>query len=278
MDYCSIVVHMDDNEASNERLALACRVARRFEVKLIGMYIVPTREMTPFTSAILPDTVVEHRLRDSGLAQARAEQRFVEATAEAGLVDTEFRAPAGPPFEAATFNVRHADLAIIGQPQPDDLHPTFLRDLAHAALIGSGRPALVVPYAGTFAMPGASVLIAWKESRESARAVADALPWLRASGRVMVLSVRTDDDDPFETLGEKGIAQFLQCHGVVAEVQHEVAADIDVPPLLMSRATDLGSDLLVMGAYSHSPLQERMFGGTTQTILESMTLPVLLSH
>jgi nucleotide-binding universal stress UspA family protein len=277
MDYRSIVVHLDDNELGDERLTLACEVARRFDTRLVGMYLVPTREMTPFTSAMLPDTVVRHRLHDSGRAQAHAEHLFREAVARAGLVDTEWRAPAGPPLEAAEVNVRHADLAVIGQPGPDDAHPGFARDLVHAILIGSGRPALVVPYAGSVAMPGGNVLIAWKESRESARAVADALPWLRRSARVVVLSIATREDE-VETSAEKGIAEYLHCHDVVAEISHEVADDIDVGPLLLSRAADLGSDLLVMGAYSRPRLQERVLGGVTQTILESMTLPVLLSH
>jgi len=76
MDYRSLLVHIDDSDQSDQRLDVAARLARKFDAELAGAYLVPTRELTPFTSAMLPDSLVQHRLHESGDAQARAEVRF----------------------------------------------------------------------------------------------------------------------------------------------------------------------------------------------------------
>ena len=279
MDYRVIVVHIDDSDRSEPRLEFATHVARVFDARLVGVYLVPTREMTPFTSAMLPDTVVLHRLRDSGAAQSRAEERFREASSRAGLVDIEWRAPAGPPLEAVAVHARYADITIIGQPAPDDAHPAFSRDLAHASLVGAGRPVLVVPFAGAPSPPAKNVLVAWNESRESARAVADALPWLRKAMHIVVMSITDSDDEGIaETRADRNIAEYLQCHDIPATIQHEVAAESDLGGLLLSRAALLGSDLLVMGDHSRPRLQQLVSGDVTQSMLNSMTIPVLMSH
>ena len=96
MDYQSLLVHIDDSDQSDQRLDLAARLARKFDAELAGAYLVPTRELTPFTSAMLPDSVVEHRLRDSGDAQARAEARFRAAADREGLRGRRLECAGGP--------------------------------------------------------------------------------------------------------------------------------------------------------------------------------------
>ncbi len=279
MDYQSFLVHIDDSDQSDQRLNLAARLARRFDAELAGAYLVPTRELTPFTSAMLPDAVVEHRLRDSGDAQARAEARFRAAADGEGLVDVDWSAPAGRPIDAAISHARYSDIAILGQPLPADDHAAFANDLVRSVLMAAGRPVLIVPHFGEFASIGETVLIAWKETRESARAVADALPFLKQARKVVVMSISAPHDQSVrETLADAGIAAFLARHGIGAEVRHEVAEDIDAGNLLLSRAADLGADLIVMGAYSRPRLSEFVLGGVTRVMLQAMTVPVLMSH
>jgi nucleotide-binding universal stress UspA family protein len=74
------------------------------------------------------------------------------------------------------------------------------------------------------------------------------------------------------------ISRHLARHGVKAAVEQTVSADLSVGDVLLSRAADLGADLLVMGAYGHSRLREMVLGGVTRTLLRSMTIPVLMSH
>jgi nucleotide-binding universal stress UspA family protein len=279
MDYRSLLVHIDDSDQSDQRLAVAARLARKFDAELAGAYLVPTRELTPFTSAMLPDALVQHRLHESGDAQARAELRFRAAAELEGLVAVDWSAPAGPPIDAAISHARYSDIAVLGQPQPSDAHAAFASDLVRSVLMASGRPVLIVPHFGEFASIGDTVVIAWKEARESARAVADALPFLKRARKVVVVSISTPHEQGVrETLSDAGIAAFLARHGIAADVRHEVAEDIDAGNLLLSRTADLEADLIVMGAYSRLRLSEFVLGGVTRVMLQAMTVPVLMSH
>ena len=278
MDYRSLLVHVDDGDAA-ARLQLAAGLARTFAAELAGAYLVPTRELTPFTSAMLPDSVVEHRLRDSGEAQTRAESRFRETAATHALANVSWSAPAGRAIDAGILHARYADLCILGQPRGDDPNSAFTSDLVHAVLMHAGRPALVVPYASAVASVGERVLVAWKETRESARAVADAMPFLERAREVVVVSISAaGEENARERLADADIAAWLARHGVAAAVRHEVAEDVDAGSLLLSRAADFGADLVVMGAYSRPRLSEMVLGGVTRLMLESTTVPVLMSH
>ena len=272
MDYRSILVHLDDNDGAAS-LDVACALAARHGAELAGAYLVATRGLTPFTSAMLPDSVVEHRLRDTGQAQQRAEARFREAAARHGLADVAWSAPAGAAIDAAILHARHADLTVLAQPRAG-----FESDLAYAVLMQSGRPALVVPPAGGSGA-GERVLVAWKESRESARAVADALPLLVRAKAVRIVSISAEgDQEASGTPADKDIVAWLARHGVDSTLRHEVAADVDAGNLLLSRVADFGADLVVMGAYSRPRLSEVVLGGVTRLMLQSTTVPVLMSH
>jgi nucleotide-binding universal stress UspA family protein len=275
MDYRCILVHVDDGDDTT-RLALAAGLARTFDAELAGTYLVPTRELTPFTSAMLPDSVVENRLRDSGEAQASAEARFRQAAGNWPRLT--WTAPAGRALEAGVEHARYADLIVLGQPRDESNHAGFARDLVHGILMNSGRPVLFVPYRNAVDTVGRTVLVAWKSSRESARAVADAMPFLTRADEVIVMSIAPDDTGDRERLAEADVSAWLARHGVKARVRHEVAEDVDAGPFLLSRAADIGADLVVMGAYSRPRISEVVLGGVTREMLESMTVPVLMSH
>ena len=279
MSYRSFLVQVDDNDRSARRIGVAARLARMHDAELHGLYVTPTREMTPFTSAILPESVVENRLRETGEAQAHAEKRFRAGAAAEQLTAVTWSAPAGPPLEAAVLNLRHVDIGVAGQPLPEDPDAGFASDVLYGMLMQAGRPLLIVPHYGDFPVVGRNVLIAWKETRESARAVSDALPFLKRADKVVVMPVSSPGDSySGDARSGAGIAAYLARHGVTTGVRAEVADDIDVGNLLLSRASDLAADLIVMGGYSRARLAERMAGGVTRLILQSMTVPVLMSH
>jgi nucleotide-binding universal stress UspA family protein len=277
--YKTLLVHVDDSERCAHRLDVAIRLARSFAARLVGAYLVPTPALAPSVSALLPESVVSQRLQDSGDAQQRAEARFREAIGAAGFTAAEWRAAAGNPTRAIIAHARGADLAIIGQPDPRDADAGFLGDIANAALLESGRPALAIPYIGTRGPVGDVALIALDHSRESARAVADALPLLAKARKVFVLAITAAAEEVFgETQARGQVVAFLRGHGVDAEVHHLDRPNIAIGELLLSQAADLGADLIVMGAYGHARLQEFVVGGVTRTMLEAMTVPVLMSH
>jgi nucleotide-binding universal stress UspA family protein len=173
---------------------------------------------------------------------------------------------------------RHADLVVLGQADPDTASARA-RYLVEEVTLSAGRPALVVPYIGTAGTLGRRVMVAWDAGREATRALNDALPILKLADSVTVLSVNPQPgrdghgEDPGADIG-----LHLARHGVPVEVQRTHAKGMDVGEILLSRLADLGSDLLVMGAYGHSRLREFVLGGATRTLLAEMTVPVLMSH
>jgi nucleotide-binding universal stress UspA family protein len=277
--YKTLLVNVDDSAGSALRIAVASRLAQHFGAKLIGVYLVPTAPLTPSVSALLPQTMVEQRLAQSGEAQTSAEARFRAAAGALGADALVWRAPAGDPMRQIVAHARGADLAVIGQPDPGDPDAGFAGELANAVILASGRPVLVVPYVGGNDPFGETVLFALDHSRESARALADALPLLARARKVVVVAITASAEE--ELADKEARAQalaYLAGHGIHAEARHLGLPGAAIGETLLSLTTDVGADLIVMGAYGHTRLQEMVVGGVTRTMLDAMTVPVLMSH
>jgi nucleotide-binding universal stress UspA family protein len=163
-----------------------------------------------------------------------------------------------------------SDLVVMGRPEPDDVKST---DPLEAALIDCGRP-LYIP--GPIPMEPDTVAIAWKPTREAARAVAAAAPFLAVAKRVVVLTV--EEGAPANLDSTARLATTLERHGVAVE-RHHVMPDGQVPvERLLIQAMGVEAGLLVMGGYGHSRLREWVFGGFTRQVLTSAPLPILMSH
>ena len=279
MTYRSIFVHVDDSDQTDLRLEAATRLARHYPAELTGAYIVSTRDLTPTESALLPADLVKARMGTVAQAQKDAEHRFRKAASAAGIKSVQWRAPAGDPVGAAVMQARYSDLAVVGQPVRKGPDAAFSAELANAVVMDSGRPVLFVPYIGAGKTLGERILIAWKDSRESARAVADALPFLKDAKAVLAIAVAPRDDESVqEYVSDKAVEGFLRRHNVDATVNRMVAPDIASGEFLLSRAADFGADLIVMGGYSRPRLSRLVWGGVSNLMLESMTVPVLMSH
>ena len=175
-------------------------------------------------------------------------------------------------------HARCADLIVASQADPDWPF-SYLYDVPERLVIESGRPVLLVPYTGEYDTVGERVLIAWNDRREASRAVFAALPLMSGARQVRVLWINPGRDGvPAVDVPTAEIAHALARHGIQATAAVSVAPGMDVGSELLSRAADVGADLLVMGGYGHTRLREFVLGGATRTILESMTLPVLMSH
>jgi nucleotide-binding universal stress UspA family protein len=270
MVYRDLLVHIDSSSHCAARLALAVMLARRFGAHLTGLHVMPTLAISPFIADQFPTAMLDEG--HAKIAQLRDEARalFVAASQPLGS-EAEWRETRGDLIDAMRLAARNADLAILGQADPS----ADGTDLPEQVVLGSGRPALLVPYAGTFANVGGRVLVAWNGSAQAARAVNDALPFLQNAERVIVVTVNpggniTEDAD---------IARHLARHGVEAEIS-DIVTDHhgSVGDLLLSRASDEAADLIVMGAYGHSRLRELMLGGVSRALLAHMTVPVLMAH
>lgn len=170
-----------------------------------------------------------------------------------------------------------ADLIVVQQADPDQPEDTA-SDL-EALLFETGRPVLVIPYTSKGEMKLAPVVIAWKDARESTRAVFDALPLIKAAGKVEILVIDAkDDEETSAPMTGAEIAQALTRHGVAVDVRNEISAGIPVAAVIENRLSDSGAGLLVMGAYSRSRMAERIFGGVTRSLLKSMPIPTFMSR
>lgn len=186
----------------------------------------------------------------------------------------------GYPGDTLPRAARYCDLTVMTQHDPDDEHAFRAPHLAADVLLQSGRPVLVLPYAGdgVFAPPR-RVLVGWNASREAARALRDALPLLRGAANVEVAVFETPEDVDLDHGDVPGadIGLWLARHGVKVEVRY-VPTGVGAGEALLSHAADMGADLIVAGGYGHSRLREAVLGGVTRTLLSSSPVPVLLSH
>ncbi len=278
MTYRSILVHLDESPRCPARVALAASLAKAQGSHLLGL--------APTGLVNLPATVRPVLAEGLDLAAARARiaqtaadlvSRFNDQVKPLGLVSYEGRVHDDDTLSAVLQHACAADLVVLGQNDPQHFTPLVSWDFPQQVLLHAGRPVLVVPYAGDFKAVGEQVVVAWYDSREAARAVADALPILRTARHVNVLSFVHPNEAGAAAEPPDGVGRWLERHGVKASLQREVT-ELDVGNALLSRASDLGADLIVMGGYGHSRVAELVVGGVTRSLLAQMTVPVLMSH
>ncbi len=280
-----ILVHLDEGPHTAMRLKVAVALAQRHEAHLTGIFVLDLPGSDLFYGAGMPYagggvTDMVNSLRTGFASRAdTVGQQFQEAVRLQGL-EGEWRVVEGDTISLLALHARYADLTILGQPNQEE---PFKGPAADAVLVNvmlsSGRPVLAVPYAGQFEQVGERVLVAWNASRESTRAVNDALPLLRGAKAVTVLAVNPKRGiEGHGDVPAADIALHLARHGVKAEAAHTIAHDISEGDALLSYAADIGVDLIVAGGYGHSRAREMVFGGVTRTLLQEMTVPMLLSH
>lgn len=283
MPYKEVLVVLDPEPGSAERISVAAAIAERFEARLIGLYVAINLELPGrFEYFEIGAPLLRSAYRDmDAIIEADAEKAraLFEANASSRRITSEWRKVCGNPAELAAGHGRYADLIVIGQLNPDDTLASINRPRPEEVVLLAGRPVLVVPYVGTFATVGQRIGIGWDAGREATRAINDAIPLLAAASSVTVMTVdQKIDGARHGQVPGADIALYLARHGVTATVDAMTSSGIGVGDTLLSRASDIGADLLVMGAYGHSRVRELLLGGATRTVLRTMTLPVLMSH
>lgn len=272
MTYKTILVHLDESPRRAERLQLAAALAGRFDAHLVGLFALGAARIPSYALAEAGPVIRDIEERRRGQAARAAEEEFRQAERRGGG-KSEWRLSTQDAAAAVRLSARYADLAVLGQPQPDQgLERSFVEEV----ILSAGRPVLMVPYAGRFADTGKRVLVAWNAGREAARAVTDALPLLQKAQAVEVVAFGNGGDHG-EVPGAD-LALFLARHGVKATAARQDAPGVDIGNQILSRAADVNADLIVMGAYGHSRLRELALGGATRSVLDAMTVPVLMAH
>lgn len=272
----TILFHADMDDQFDARLDMACELAIAHEAHLIGLHVIPNPYI-PFQAApgYVPAEFIESQ-RDIAEADAQRAEAAFGANTERHGVKGEWRTGKGLSAQILGVHARYADVTIVGQSTP--ARNVNDPELPSVVTMMAARPVIVVPSVGAYHDIGKRIMVCWNASREATRAVNDALPLLRNAEKVTVLAVNPKQGEQHGEMPGVDIAHYLSRHGIRAEANKTFVDDIAVGDLILSRAADLGIDLIVMGAYGHSRLQEWVFGGVTRAMMQTMTRPVLISH
>ncbi len=273
-----------DSEASVDRLmALAVPLADAHGAHLIGLAVLPSfQDMPPMPDA--GATVLIDEMRKAYEAEAkRINVLFENATARQSFV-AEWRL-ADPGFgeriKAVVDISTCADLIIASEDNPGWRKEGY-PDRAGLVALQTSRPLLLVPFRVAEARVPKTIMIAWNDSRECARATFDALPLLLKADSAVLVRVteaagRTSAMQDRQTF-DSDLAAALDRHGVKCELADVVLTGRSIADTLFAAAEQRKADLIVMGAYGRSRLSEFLFGGVTRQALQGMKVPVLLSH
>jgi nucleotide-binding universal stress UspA family protein len=275
----NLLVHIDDTPHCAHRLDVAAKLARDFGAHLSGIYVVPLPVVPAMMSTgYFPEGFIEEQEKLERERAKKAKETFDAYMARAGIA-SEWRQREGALASIVSMNARYADLAIVSQADPAGLPGHEVAALPAEVALTSGRPVLIIPYIGPGRSVATHVMVGWNASREATRAVNDAIPLLQRAKKVTVLSVDPEGGTAGHgQIPSADISLHLARHGVKVEAAQTVTGEIDVGDAILSRAADLGADLIVIGAYGHSRMREFILGGATRHLLQHMTVPLLISH
>jgi nucleotide-binding universal stress UspA family protein len=273
MSFATMMVHVDAERDSSDRVSLAVDLASRFHSALIGIGGWSPGMGFAADVAVIDAEPITHQTNELMALMTAAESKFRTAASDIG--HTEWRGELRIPINFLVREARAADLLIVGMQAAEETHCLSIDP--GAAILRMGRPVLAVPN-GIDSLSARRVVIAWKDCREARRAVRDALPILQEADEVLLAEVSEGRVKEDAIKGLSDVADYLQRQrvGVTAKAflrrQDTVAAD------LIRFAQNEKSDLLVAGAYGHSRLGEWFFGGVTRDLLAGSPICCLFSH
>lgn len=276
MTYKTVMVSLALDRPNDARLEVAGQLVKRFNAQAIG---IAAGEFSPplyFTTG-----EQAQRVLDQGQAAIRNRVAEVEAQFRAAMqhraAAVEWRCADGFPTRFIAQQARAADIIVVGEDGRGAISNPFMRADLSDLLMQTGRPLLVVPDDGDW-LDLRSVLIAWKDTPEARRAVADGLPILREAKDVTVVEIVENEADRSAALsGVEDVVAWLLRHGVIASAR--VPAECgNVETQLEKIASEFGAGLVVAGAYGHSRFQEWVFGGVTKRLLNPSRRCTLLSR
>lgn len=290
MAYRRILLPLTGTAAGEAALATALIVARIWKAHLHCLHVrVDARDVAPLAGEGLSGAMIEEMMaateRESSERAARVKalfERFTAGLSGVTLADNpdtaaktdgptlSFESIAGREEDIVAQQSRVYDLAVVPHPEADE--DVSSSDALHAILFDSGRPVLIAPPVAPTDI-GTRVCVAWNGTAESAAAVAAGLPWLHRAKEVHILCA-----DEYQRRGPKAesLQAYLRWHSIQAGITPFKPATREVGAGLLGAVRDLGGDLLVMGAYSHSRLRQLILGGVTRHVLENAELPVLM--
>lgn len=279
MAYKTILCVLSNTKNAAHVLNCAIDLARVNGAHLIGLHVEQVAIAPLAAPMAIPDPASIQAMQDAAHQQSSELKAIFDESCRREAISGEWRnvvSMSGYGSDNTANTLRCADLIVTAQSDP-----SYASDDSEIeqVLFESGRPVLLVPYIFTEAKPINRVLIGWNGTREAARAVFDALPFLTQAQSVEVFTVDpSNGDDKNKDLAGADIGAALARHGIKVTVATAPSEGLSPATVLENRLSDQSIDLLVIGAYSKSRLREMLFGGVTRTLLDSMTALTLMSR
>ncbi len=275
MTYRSLMVYLDPEQASEPALRIACELADRFKSEVIGVSAgLPAAPI--HADGMIASSVLEVDYDGLNRAIESCETRFRSALKNSGC-SLQWRSGAAYPADFLVAEARAADLLVVGRSENlAPLGPHQLLDIGDAVM-RAGRPVLVVPPRST-SLATNRMLVAWKDTAESRKAIGAALPMLRKAEELTVVEIVSDASERDAAAARVAdVVNWLQRHGIQASARVELSAG-DAGSQLDAIASEARIDIIVAGAYGHTRLREWIFGGVTRHLLQQSSACALLTH
>ena len=272
----TIIVHLGDDPQVETRIRFATQLAAKHAAFLTGLFVMRDVDM--------PDAIVG-RGASSVVLESRLERIAERANELATIFDDHcgkmgvqhrWVQEDGEHLKLLAEHARAADLLLVSQFDAKGLDNKLRLHIAERLILTAGVPVLVLPFDFDAETDFERVMIAWNSSRESVRAVRDALDLIKAANTVVGLSTGSAEETgrvPLEQL-----QAFLSRHGVSVEIKRDFGDARNAGDIILRQAADNGINLIVMGAFGRPGWQEIILGGATRQVLENMDRPVLMSH
>ncbi|MEO3385399.1 universal stress protein [Mesorhizobium sp. CAU 1741] len=273
-----VLVRLDGTSGDEFRLAAAESLSKLFDSHLVGLMlnILPEPAVAEAGVSVEFWTRLLEQARERGRELESAlgpRLRAISPTSELRRFDVYTHEQA----RVAARESRTADV-FLGLRLSDIDKTVELHDVVEEVLFESGRHLFLVADQKDFENGFEHAVIAWNRSREAARAVAEALPYLAKSRTVTVVVI--DDSAPSDVVAGRGdeLVGYLRRHGIAASVHVASGRGLDTSSSLLEAVTERKADLVVMGGYGHSRLREWLLGGVTYTLLRKSPVSLVIAH
>ncbi|MFK4509169.1 universal stress protein [Bradyrhizobium daqingense] len=277
MTYATVMVSLALDQSNEARLQVAGELAERFEAGIIGVAAARFAPPLYFTDGADAQGLIEEGEASVTRRLAGLEAQFRAAMKNRGG-HAEWRSALDFPARFIMAQARCADIVVSGGQSPA-FSDAFALASPKDLVMQAGRPLLVVPDRANW-LDLRSALVAWKDTPEARRAVADALPLLRKARDVTIAGIlERDDDRPVVMAGVTDVAAWLARHGITATARVSESTRNETTAAQLDKvAAEVGAGLIVAGAYGHSRFRELIMGGVTQHLVAQSARLVLLSH
>jgi nucleotide-binding universal stress UspA family protein len=268
MNLKDLLVHIDLSPTCSTRMTTAIQLAQRQQAKLTGLYAIPPHRVSDFEQPYKLAEQAKLQFQKT-VEQAGLESEWICVDTSRNNLDL---------VQAINLYANYRDMLIVSQEDPDAEKQSTPGDLPEKAVLGAGRPVLVVPYASDTRTIAKRVMLVWRGGPESSRAMHDSMPLLRAAESVHVISIQGYGGDEAYESHNANICNHLRRYEINAISEKHVTAGLSIGGLLLNRCADEGTDLMVIGAFSQFRRGNQILGEVGRYLLKSMTVPVLMSH